>query len=321
MDTDSDGRQYRGRPARPTRPVPRAAVPVVPVGPVGRGAGAARRTRRHRVAVGATTALALAVLAVVGLHGAHARAGTAAVAPSPTSAASPTSAPSPTADPSPAVAASPVEVAPAPDPAPAVDCDVARCVALTFDDGPGPSTAALLDELADRDVPATFFVIGQQAAARPDLVARERAEGHAVGNHTWDHPDLTTLAPDAVADELDRTARTVRDATGSAPVLVRPPYGAVDDPVLSVLAGRGETAVLWDVDTEDWKNRDVAETTRRALAGAHPGAIVLMHDIRPTTVQAVPGIVDELRAQGYTLVTVPELLGERVQPGAKVFDR
>lgn len=206
-------------------------------------------------------------------------------------------------------------------PRPGVDCAVARCVALTFDDGPGPDTGTLLDELAARDVPATFFVVGRQVQAYPDLVAREHAEGHVVGNHTWSHPDLRTLGPDQVADELDRTARAVADATGQPPVLVRPPYGAVDDQVLSVLAGRGETAVLWDVDTEDWKNRDATETTRRALDGAHPGAILLMHDVHPSTVQAVPGLVDQLRAQGYTLVTVPELLGAEVQPGAELFGR
>ncbi|WP_213280803.1 polysaccharide deacetylase family protein [Cellulomonas hominis] len=206
-------------------------------------------------------------------------------------------------------------------PRPAVDCAVARCVALTFDDGPGPDTGTLLDELAARDVPATFFVVGRQAQAYPDLVAREHAEGHVIGNHTWTHPDLRTLGPEQVADELDRTARAVADATGEPPVLVRPPYGAVDDQLLSVLAGRGETAVLWDVDTEDWKNRDAAETARRALDGVHPGAIVLMHDVHPSTVQAVPALVDQLRAQGYTLVTVPELLGSEMQPGAELFRR
>lgn len=287
---------------RPTRPVRRPRQPegsrttqTAPRPPVRRG------RRQTRVAVGAAGVLVLMTTMVVALHGQHAQAGPGVPVPAP--------APHPTAGAVPE---------PEPDRAP-VDCAVERCVALTFDDGPGPYTARLLDELAARSVPATFFVVGRQVAARPDLVAREHAEGHAVGDHTWDHRDLTTLAPDQIADEVDRTAQAVQDATGTSPTLVRPPYGAVDDDVLSVLEARGETAVLWDVDTEDWRNRDAAETTRRALAGAHPGAIVLLHDVHPTTVDAVPGIVDQLRAQGYTLVTVPELLGGRLRPGEKVF--
>lgn len=148
-------------------------------------------------------------------------------------------------------------------------------------------------------------------------MARELAEGHVVGDHTWSHPDLRRLGSDEIADELGRTAQTVADAAGVTPTHVRPPYGAVDEHVLQVLAARGEAAVLWDVDTEDWKNEDMAETTRRAVEGARPGAIVLMHDVHPTTVQALPGIVDQLRAAGYTLVTVPQILGDRRSGSAR----
>jgi peptidoglycan/xylan/chitin deacetylase (PgdA/CDA1 family) len=191
---------------------------------------------------------------------------------------------------------------------PAPDCSVLRCVALTFDDGPGPYTAALLDELAARGAPATFFVVGRNVARYPDLVAREVAAGHAVGNHSWDHHDLTTLPPDGVAGELDQTSAAILAAAGVGTALVRPPYGATSDQVTAALAARGDAAIFWSVDTEDWKNRNVGLTTRRALAGAAPGAIILMHDIHPTTVQAVPGIIDALRAAGYTLVTVPQIL-------------
>ncbi|HJX44092.1 MAG TPA: polysaccharide deacetylase family protein, partial [Geodermatophilus sp.] len=205
-------------------------------------------------------------------------------------------------------------------PGPDVDCAVLACVALTFDDGPGPYTALLLDELRAAGVRATFFVVGRAAAARPDLVREAVADGHAVGNHTWSHPRLPDVGAVAVADQLDRTSAVLADL-GVTTTLMRPPYGATDATVASVTAARGHAQILWDVDTQDWRNRDVAVTTQRALAGAHPGAIVLMHDIHPSTVEAVPGIVDALRAEGYTLVTVPELLGSDLQPGRAYVHR
>ncbi len=102
---------------------------------------------------------------------------------------------------------------------------------------------------------------------------------------------------------------------------MRPPYGATNDTVTQVLADRGASSILWNVDTEDWKNADVAITTQRALDGAKPGAIILMHDIHPTTVQAVPRIIDALQALGYTLVTVPQLLGDDLAPGSTHFSQ
>ncbi|NEM05651.1 polysaccharide deacetylase family protein [Geodermatophilus normandii] len=224
----------------------------------------------------------------------------------------PPSPPPPPPSPPPPEPAPPEPVPPAP--ADGVDCAVLRCIALTFDDGPGPYTAALLDELRAEDVRATFFVVGRNAAAHPDLVRRLVADGHAVGNHTWSHPRLPDVGAAAVGTELDRTAVVLADL-GVRTSLMRPPYGATDATVASVAADRGYAQVLWDVDTRDWWNRDVAITTERALAGAHRGAIVLMHDIHPTTVRAVPGIVDALQAAGYTLVTVPQLLGPDATPG------
>ena len=189
-----------------------------------------------------------------------------------------------------------------------------RCLALTFDDGPGPYTAELLDLLRAEDARATFFLVGRSAAAHPALVRRMVDDGHAVGNHTWSHPRLPDVSPAAVGTELDRTTALLADL-GVPTSLVRPPYGATDAAVTSVMAGRGYAQVLWDVDSRDWWDRDAATVTERVLAGAHRGAIVLLHDIHPTTVQAVPGIVDALQAAGYTLVTVPQLLGPDAAPG------
>ncbi|MGY1698164.1 polysaccharide deacetylase family protein [Geodermatophilus sp. SYSU D00766] len=209
----------------------------------------------------------------------------------------------------------PAPPAPAPPPPPGqeVDCAVLACVALTFDDGPGPYTGQLLDELRAADVRATFFVVGQAAAAEPDLVRQAVADGHAVGNHSWSHPRLPDVGAAAVGDQLDRTTAVLADL-GITTDLMRPPYGATDATVAAETAQRGYAQITWDVDTQDWLNRDVATTTQRVLDGVHPGAIVLMHDIHPSTVAAVPGIVDALRAAGYTLVTVPQLLGP-VRPG------
>lgn len=190
-----------------------------------------------------------------------------------------------------------------------VDCSTLKCIALTFDDGPGPYTAKLLQELASKDVRATFFLIGRSVGTRPELVKAELAAGHAVGNHTYEHLDLVKLDAATIGFQVDRTAAAILDATGVRPTLLRPPYGATNPTVKAVARERGYAQILWNVDTEDWKNRNVATTTQRALDGARPGAIILMHDIHPTTVQAVPGIIDALRARGYTLVTVPQLIG------------
>ena len=197
-----------------------------------------------------------------------------------------------------------------PGPRPRVDCSVAKCVALTYDDGPGPQTDRLLTELAAQGARATFFVLGPNARAHPDTVRRAVSLGMAVGNHTWSHRELTRLTPQQVRDEVERTARAVRAVTGAAPTMLRPPYGAQD----ATVRAQGLPVVLWDVDTEDWRNRSASVTTSKVLAGVHPGAIVLMHDIHPSSVAATPGIVRELTKRGYALVTVPELVGS-MRPG------
>lgn len=199
---------------------------------------------------------------------------------------------------------------------PTPNCASAKCVALTFDDGPGQDTSTLLDELRDAGVRATFFVVGRNVSARPQLVARAQAEGHVIGNHSWDHKDLAKLSMDAVRAELDQTAEAVKKATGRSPDLFRPPYGSNSQGM------RGSTVppmVLWDVDTEDWKNHDAQITTKRALDAVKAGSIVLMHDIHPSTVRAVPGLIQALRQRGYELVTVPELFGDKKLVAGKVY--
>jgi peptidoglycan/xylan/chitin deacetylase (PgdA/CDA1 family) len=195
-----------------------------------------------------------------------------------------------------------------------VDCSVQRCVALTFDDGPVAGTADLLDVLADKGVPATFFVVGSNAQAQPDLLARMVSEGHVVGNHTQDHPDLTKLDAEQVRDQIDQVNDTVAEATGIRPTLLRPPYGATSPTVADVAAAEGMAQVLWNVDPEDWKDRDSTIVQQRVLSSTNDGDIVLSHDIHETTREAYAAIIDGLVANGYTLVTVPQLLGD-LEPG------
>lgn len=200
-----------------------------------------------------------------------------------------------------------------------VDCSKAKCIALTFDDGPGPDTGRLLDLLKAQNVPATFFVLGNQAVKYPDLVRREYAEGNEVGNHTWDHKDLSTLSAAAVQDEITRGADAIAGTGIPRPTLVRPPYGAVNGTVRAVA---GYPFILWRVDPEDWKYPDPARVADQIVGHAKPGRIVLSHDTHATTVAAMPAVIQRLKAQGYTFVTVSTLMkGVSLQNGQSYFNR
>jgi peptidoglycan/xylan/chitin deacetylase (PgdA/CDA1 family) len=191
---------------------------------------------------------------------------------------------------------------------PKVDCRVAKCVALTFDDGPGPYTNKLLGMLAARHARVTFFLIGGNIPGREGIVRQELAQGHAIGDHTWTHPDLSTLPKQAVRSQLTRTLREITKVTGGPTRLMRPPYGATDQGVGKVARTLGLAQITWSVDTNDWRDRDSAIVAHRAISWAHRGDIILMHDIHPTTVSAVPKILRGLARRGFTFVTVPELL-------------
>ncbi|MFF9035462.1 polysaccharide deacetylase family protein [Streptomyces sp. NPDC014892] len=185
------------------------------------------------------------------------------------------------------------------------DCKQVTCIALTFDDGPAaPETATLLNHLAQYKARATFFTTGQNVAAHPDLVRAEARAGHEVGNHSWNHPDLTKLTPEQIASQLNRTSAAIKAATGKEPTLFRPPYGAINATVRSATR---LSPVLWDVDTEDWKYPDAAKVARTVIDKAQRNSVVLLHDIHPTSVAAVPQILRTLTARGYHFVTVSHL--------------
>lgn len=195
-----------------------------------------------------------------------------------------------------------------------VNCAKAKCVALTFDDGPGPGTARLLGLLRKSGARVTFFVVGPRARARPGVVTRAHADGHQIGDHTENHPQLTKLSSSRIHREINGTRRTITRLTGTRPVLLRPPYGSTDRRVAAQARSLGLAQILWDVDTLDWRDRNSSIVARRAIGGLHRGAIILMHDSHPTTIAAVPRVLRAAKARGYTLVTVSELLGPTV-PG------
>ena len=181
-----------------------------------------------------------------------------------------------------------------------------KYVALTFDDGPRPSTTGrLLDGLRERGASATFFLIGSSAAAHPELVQRMAAEGHQVGNHTWSHADLRKGGLEAALEEVRRTERFLGQLLGEGDHWLRPPYGFLTEELKSHLS---VPVVTWSVDPRDWESRDTEKVIQLVLRDTRPGSIILLHDIYDTSVEAALQIVDALHAEGYRFVTVEELL-------------
>lgn len=194
-----------------------------------------------------------------------------------------------------------------------------KCIALTFDDGPSAHTSRLLDTLDKYNAKATFFVVGEKVAARQDILQRQIARGHQIGNHSWGHPDLTKLSTENIQNELARTNDAIKAATGRAPTVMRPPYGAINQNVSQQLRANGMSAILWSVDTRDWADRDSQIVCTRAVSNARSGAIILFHDIHPTSVDAIPCVLDALTKQGYAFVTIDTLFGGGTQPGRTYF--
>lgn len=202
-------------------------------------------------------------------------------------------------------------------PADGVDCSSAKCVALTFDDGPSKYTPRLIDELNAAGAKATFFILGDQAKAYPEVVRSLVNAGMAIGNHSVAHRNMARMSLEEQRADIAQASDAIEKAGGVRPTTFRPPYGSTNEATSQL----GVPLIMWNVDTEDWKNKSVEETTRRAVDAATPGAIILMHDIHPTTVQAVPGIIGQLKAAGYTLVTVPQLFGGKLEAGQRYYSQ
>jgi peptidoglycan/xylan/chitin deacetylase (PgdA/CDA1 family) len=187
----------------------------------------------------------------------------------------------------------------------------ARDIALTFDDGPGPYTPQVLDVLERHHVRATFFAIGKMERYFSASTVREIRDGDVVGDHTESHPQLAQLSAQDQHEELFEPLVRIEVLGGDRPTLFRPPYGSYNATTMRQLRELKLLMVLWSADTEDYQQPGVPVIVQRALEGARPGAILLMHDgggDRSQTIAALPTIISKLRAQGYRLVTGPELL-------------
>lgn len=197
-----------------------------------------------------------------------------------------------------------------------LDCERLKCVALTFDDGPGEHTGALLDILSEYDARATFYVLGSLVSEFPEQVERMAAERHELGNHTWKHDDLAGMSGDEVRKDIGRTNEAVRELIGSDPLTIRPPYGSLNGTVRKSV---DQPLILWDVDTLDWQSRDTEAVSEHALTHTVPGSVVLFHDIHETSVQAIPDVLAELHRQGYHFVTVTDLFGDAPPEPGEVY--
>ena len=183
-------------------------------------------------------------------------------------------------------------------------------IAMTFDDGPSEKlTPELLDLLARHHIHATFFVIGQNVVAHPEILQRAAREGHEVGNHSWSHPAFGKMSDERVRTELQKTDDAIRAALGKRPVLMRPPYGSITARQKKwINAEFGYRTILWDVDPLDWKRPGPSVVMSRIVKGTRPGSIILSHDIHPGTIKAMPETFDQLEAKGFKFVTVSELI-------------
>ena len=190
-----------------------------------------------------------------------------------------------------------------------VDCRKAKCVALTFDGGPSPTTVRLLDILKEEHLHATFFVQGEGHIGKyPEILRRISDEGHEIGNHTWTHKVLTRIDQEEARQELSRTQNAIEKITGNRPVLMRPPQGRTNRDVAKVCKELGLAQVLWSVTAKDYETTDSALITERVLDQTHRDGVILLHDLHKGTVPAVPGILKALKERGYTIVTVSQLL-------------
>lgn len=187
-----------------------------------------------------------------------------------------------------------------------MEAAVKPLVALTFDDGPsGAWTPALLEGLKERDVHATFFLTGKNIEGNEELVRQMAKEGHLLGNHTYNHVELTKISGERAVEEIERTSNEIYEITGIYPTYVRPPFGEWPK---NLDFGVTMFPVMWTIDTLDWKTKSVASSVQIVEKNIEDGSIILMHEGYETSVEAALLIVDRLKAQGYEFVTVDQLL-------------
>lgn len=193
-------------------------------------------------------------------------------------------------------------------------------IALTFDDGPGPRTMELLDTLEQYGAHATFFMLGQKVGSYQDAVKKMEEIGCELGNHSYDHADLSKASASKIQSEIGDTNSKIKDITGSGATVMRPPYGAISKTLRSNV---GMPMILWNIDTLDWKTRNTQSTIDTVMSNVKDGDIILMHDIHTETIDAAIALIPKLQEKGYQLVTVSELAalkGETLENGEKYTD-
>ena len=194
-------------------------------------------------------------------------------------------------------------------------------VAISFDDGPSSElTPKVLDILKNYGVHATFYIMGKHVPGNENIIKQIVEQGHQVGNHSYSHPLLTKLTPEGVRQQISDTQKLIGDATGGIrPTTLRPPYGGYN----RMVAEQAGIAILnWSVDTLDWKSRNVNSILQEVKEGTYNGSIILMHDIHPETVEALPRLLDFLKQEGYEIGSVDELMGgQAMLPNHVYFDR
>lgn len=179
-------------------------------------------------------------------------------------------------------------------------------VALTFDDGPNPKTTPeVLKTLDEYQVKATFFLLGTNAKSNPDIVKEIKKANHEIASHTNAHSDLTTLTPEQVKADIDKSDQAIKEITGEKPAYIRPPYGAVNKKVAGIIK---RPLIQWSVDSNDWSLKNKEKIVERVKSTVYPGSIILLHDIQEQSAKALPDILSFLKAENYELVTISELL-------------
>lgn len=203
-----------------------------------------------------------------------------------------------------------------------------KVVALTFDDGPDDKyTPQVMKILDSQDIKGTFFLVGSLIEKYPGVVEELVASGHQVAGHGWSHSNLKDMSRDQILSDLDQTALSFRNVLGREPIMFRPPYGGLSPDVVKEASALGYTSVIWDSDSLDWYSRSADSILASALADTKRGSIILMHSAGvnlDATIEALPELIYTLKSQGYTFVTISELLGRsgyRDDSGKGAVDR
>lgn len=204
---------------------------------------------------------------------------------------------------------------------PDFSCALLPCVALTYDDGPGETDVEdrLLSAAKTANVRLTYFLLGKNVKHNPGVVKRMAEAGHEIGNHSFNHPQLSKKSPDAVKKQIEDTNKEIEAAGGGKSTLVRPPYGALTKATAKAL---GHPSIMWDVDTEDWRSKSSSMVVQSVRTATKPGSIVLMHSIHPSTVDAAPEVFSTVIDKGFYPVTVSDLFApQKLEKSAEYFCR